>query len=146
MTDQPSDPSLELFRPSKRRKFYRKRDAIEDDDGSIPAARAPLLPPEPMSVDELIAQNANIQHPHAEALEEPHFSVAEILRQRKAAQRRRGGGIEFTNLSTTSGPLTPQPHDGLMEKEDDTPADIKSVIERFAPQTGQVTEETDKHM
>ena len=135
---------LDLFRSAKRRKFYRKRNDTDDDD--LPKARAESStpPPEPLTVDELISQEGDTPTPQEQPEEDRSLSVAEILRQRKAAQRRRGG-IEFTNL-TTSNSTTPQPSDTLVAKEDELPADIRSVIERFAPQTGQISEATDKHM
>ena len=77
-------------------------------------------------------------------MDDEPLSVAEILRQRKAAVRRKGG-IEFTS-SHTPVSTAPQISDALVVKEDDIPAEIKSVIERFAPQTGQVSDVADKHM
>lgn len=136
--------SSDLSRPAKRRKFYRKRN---DSDDEIPpkAADSFAPPPEPMTVDELIAREGDIPAPSEEAEEDRQLSIADILRQRKAAQRRKGG-IEFTNLNNSYA-TTPQPSDALVPKEDEIPADIKSIIERFAPQTGHITETTtDKHM
>ncbi|KAK3175114.1 hypothetical protein OEA41_002360 [Lepraria neglecta] len=135
--------SSDLFRPAKRRKFYRKRTDTEDED-SPKAADSSMPPPEPMTVDELIAREGEIPAPQEQSEEDRQLSIADILRQRKAAQRRKGG-IEFTNLNT-SNTTTLQASDALIEKEDEIPADIKSVIERFAPQTGQITETTDKHI
>ena len=138
---QGENDSSELFRPSKRRKFYRKRTNVEDESSSIPSSPPP---PPSMTVDELISHHAHLTDTqHLKTDEEP-LSVAEILRQRKAALRRKGG-IEFTN-SRSSTSTTPQTSDALVVKEDDTLADIRSVIERFAPQTGQVCDVADKHM
>ena len=139
--------SLDLFRPSKRRKFYRKRTDAEDE--GLPTLPSPPPPPPPpplesMTVDELISHHAHLNESQNEKADEEPLSVAEILRQRKAMMRRKGG-IEFTN-SHTSSSTTPHTSDALLVKEDDTPADIKSVIERFAPQTGQVADVADKHM
>ncbi|CAD6568375.1 MAG: hypothetical protein ASARMPRED_001692 [Alectoria sarmentosa] len=131
--------SSDLFRPSKRRKFYRKRTDAENE-GS-PAISSP---PESMTVDELISHEGRLTQPPDQKSDEESLPVAEILRQRKAALRRTGG-IEFTN-SYASASNRPQTNDALIVKEDDTPADIKSVIERFAPQTGQVSDVVDKHM
>ena len=119
--------------------------ALTTEDEDPPRAADSSMPPtEPMTVDELIAREGDIPAPQEQSEEERQLSITDILRQRKAAQRRKGG-IEFTNLNT-SNTTTPQPSDALIEKDDDIPADIKSVIERFAPQTGQITETTDKHM
>ena len=133
----------DLFRPAKRRKPYRKRTDLEEE-GPEPESHIPVPPLGPMTVDELIARNGHNTPPSEKAQEETALSIAEILRHRKATARRRGG-IEFTN-NNPSDSTPPQPSDALIEREDETPADIKSVIERFAPQTGQVTETTNKHM
>lgn len=97
-----------------------------------------------MTVDELISHHAHLTDTQHFKTDEEPLSVAEILRHRKAALRRKGG-IEFTN-SLSSISTTPQTSDALAVKEDDTLADIRSVIERFAPQTGQVSDVADKHM
>ena len=139
--------SSDLFRPSKRRKFYRKRtDAEDEGPPNVSSAPPPPPPPPPesMTVEELIFHHGHFTESQDEKTAEEPLSVAEILRQRKAALRRKGG-IEFTN-SHTSMPTTPQTSNALVVKEDDTPADIKSVIQRFAPQTGQVSDVADKHM
>lgn len=135
--------SSDLFRPSKRRKFYRKRTDGEDQASpALPFAKPP--PPASMTVDELITHHAHLTETQDHNTDEEPLSVAEILRQRKAALRRKGG-IEFTNSHASTSSI-PQTGDALIVKEDDTPADIKSVIERFAPQTGQVSDVADKHM
>ena len=97
-----------------------------------------------MTVDELISHHAQITGPQDQISDEEPLSVAEILRQRKAALRRKGG-IEFSNTSSYAS-TTAQTSDSLINNEDATPADIRSVIERFAPQTGQVSDVADKHM
>lgn len=141
----------DLLRAAKRRKFYRKRSDAGDNEASD-AASQPGIPsiasPELQTVDELISQNGGMSATDYRAIEEDGpFSVAQILRQRKAGQRRRGG-IEFSNLTTSSSaPATPLHSDALVEREDEIPEDIKTVVSRFAPQTGQVSESVnDKHM
>lgn len=137
--------SADFFRPAKRRKCYRKRTDLEaEEDAPKPESHKSVPSPEPMTVDELIARNGHTTPPQEKSDKEAALSIAEILRHRKAIARRRGG-IEFTNDNPSSS-TTPQPSEALIEREDETPADIKSVIERFAPQTGQVTDTTDKHM
>lgn len=142
---EPDRISTDFSRPAKRRKFYRKRTDNEDNEAPDAPASLSVPIPAPQTVDELIHQNGhNAKGPTPSEGEAP-LSVADLIRQRKAIQRRRGG-IEFTNLDlTTSTRDIPHPKDVPIEK-DDTPADIKSVIGRFAPQTGQVSEATDKHM
>ena len=136
-----AENSSDLFRPSKRRRFYRKRTDAEDE--ALPTVSSPP-PPESMTVDELISHHGHLTDNPDQKIEEESASVAEILRLRKAALRRKGG-IEFNN-SHTSTSATPQSSGALEVKGDDTPADIKLVIDRFAPQTGQVSAITDKHM
>ena len=149
-TIQHEEPALELFRASKRRKVYRKKLGSESgDDENASAALSHALPIaalEPMTVDELITQGGDGPSTALRPDSEFQLSVQDIIRQRKASHRRRGG-IEFSNHAATS----PNPTDRteLVKKddvEDEIPEDIKSVISRFAPQTGQVTDETNKHM
>ena len=134
------DNSSDILRPSKRRKFYRKRTHTEDEGSTLLS----VPPSQSMTVDELISHHAHLTETQDQRLDEETFSVAEILRQRKAALRRKGG-IEFTNNHASTS-TTAEASDALVVKEDDTPADIKAVIERFAPQTGQVSDVADKHM
>jgi len=141
---EPGHISADSSRPAKRRRFYRKRTDTEEDEAPHASAAQPVTTSELQTVDELVSQNGYTAKPLSHSGEAP-LSVADLIRQRKAIQRRRGG-IEFTNLyPATSATDVPQHSDTLVEK-DDTPADIKSVIGRFAPQTGQVSEATDKHM
>ena len=131
--------------PFKRRKFYRKRSDVEDEHPASTASVESVPPQGPMTVEELISQGAS------EALSKnldddtPPLSVAEILRQRKAVQRRRGG-IEFTNTNPTISKSSNTQSSVASIDKDETPADIKAIINRFAPQTGQVSDVTDKHM
>lgn len=143
-----NEPAVsEVFRPSKRRKFYRKRTETDDVEEVTPfsppaqSASPASAPVVPMSDPE----NAAPSPVHFN--DEPSLSIAEILRQRKAAQRKRGG-VEFTS-SAHSSSASPHLSNSIAikgETEDGTSADIKTVISRFAPQTGQVSGETDKHM
>ncbi len=136
------------FRPTKRRKFYRKRadtDNNEDDSSFAPGENTAST--ELLTIDELIAQNGNSSTAEARsAEEETKLSVAEILRQRKTAQRRRGRGIDFskTTNATIASAAVPPSSDVLVVKEDPI-EQLKTVVDRFAPQTGQVAD-VDKHM
>ena len=138
--------SSELSRPSKRRKFYRKRTDPEDEDEAPTTTSSAPPSPHSMTLDQLISHHAHLtdtETQHQEKEDEPS-SIAEILRQRKATSRRKGG-IEFTNAHASTS-STPQTSDALVAKEHEIPADIKAVIERFAPQTGQLSDVADKHM
>ena len=135
------EPDLS-FRPTKRRKFYRKRADTEDNgDSSVVASGETNASTELLTVEELIAQNGQPTNTEAHAEEEPRLSVAEILRQRKAAQRRKGG-IDFRNTNNVT--TVPPTSDALVVKEDPIEK-LKTVVDRFAPQTGQVAD-VDKHM
>ena len=77
--------------------------------------------------------------------EDSQFSAAQILRQLKAVPKRRGG-IEFTIPTVNARTDSPEPEDSDHLKDKDAiTQDIKTVVDRFAPQTGQVAD-VDKHM
>ncbi|KAL8634951.1 MAG: hypothetical protein Q9228_007510 [Teloschistes exilis] len=131
----------ESFRPFKRRKFFRKRlesgsDAEEDSTtkGSvqIDSTSEQPLPP---SVDGREQTDVEAQ-----------VSVAELLRRRRAAQKRRAG-IEFSNstpVGDSSGTIVPVAGDEILDNEENLNK-ILTVVDRFAPQTGQVAD-VDKHI
>ena len=135
-------------RPSKRRRFYRKRANAEDETNnegtSIESRNGNST--EPLTVDEMISQSLGSTDTIAEGESEAPSSVTEILRQRKVLQRRRGG-IEFTNdtgNAAKDGPTEP----GIKSPplvEDGAADKIMTVVNRFAPQTGQVAD-VDQHM
>ena len=129
--------------PAKRRKFYRRRAENEQED----LARTPqtILPQQPaLTLDELVTLEGGVLDlsPHdADA----RISVTEILRQRKAAQRKRAG-IEFSNSSNNvTNAATSQFNNALITAESIPPA-IDAVVNRFTPQTGQVIDVDNKHM
>lgn len=143
---QGPDQVLDSSRPPKRRRFYRKRTDTEDDDASDTPPPPTVATPELHIGNQLISHNGHAGNDTVHTDEEASLSVADLVRQRKAIQRRRGG-LEFTNLNPPiSASNTTGSSDSLAIKEDETPANIKSVIERFASQTGQSSETTDKHM
>jgi hypothetical protein len=141
---EPNRIPADSSRPAKRRRFYRKRTDIAEDDTPHASAAPSLIIPDLPTIGELVAQNGHTAKPPTQS-EEATLSVAELIRQRKAIQRRRGG-IEFTNLNLSTTTLGAPPNSDALVEKDVTPADIKLVIGRFAPQTGQVSETTDKHM
>ncbi|KAI4279743.1 MAG: hypothetical protein LQ337_000023 [Flavoplaca oasis] len=75
----------------------------------------------------------------------PSLSVADILRRRRTAQRKRAG-IEFTNATVIpdSGVAEAVDGNGLLDKEASLDK-ILNVVDRFTPQTGQVAD-VDKHI
>ena len=140
MAELPSDDCpLPSFRPAKRRKFHRKRDDEPGDEAPQEASTAPSPPVQ--SLDDLILSASA----SASANEPPtSTSVADLIRQRKALQRKRHG-IEFSAsrpLTSTSVVATVDRENGPREEK---LRDWDQVGSRFAPQTGQAVSE-DKHM
>ena len=134
----------DTVRPTKRRKFYRKR--AEDDEPECTATAQPdrTLSVTPLTLDELVVARGVV--PNADNPEkESTLSVTEIIRQRKAAKRKRAG-IEFTNTTNApkSSSATPSLNRALIGKDEVT-ANLEAVVNRFAPQTGQVAD-VDMHM
>ena len=154
-----NDPSMNtetttdnLARPFKRRKFHRKR---PDSPQSDHAALAETLCSSNSTPDLPSIDNTSCEPPPPHSLEaldddnngdhRPSLSVAEILRRRRTAQRKRAG-IEFTNATAVpdSGVAEAVDGNGLLDKEASLDK-ILNVVDRFAPQTGQVAD-VDKHM
>lgn len=136
------------IRPFKRRKFYRKRGEADNPaaiDDINSETNQDVDAAGPLAIEGLTSHQGQNQDVGERGREEDsRLPAAQILRQRKAAQRRRGG-IEFTNASNTRmSAATPENCDALIEKDDST-QEIKTVVDRFAPQTGQVAD-VDKHM
>lgn len=135
-----------MSRPFKRRKFYRKRaDSPHDDpdSASFPdISKSVLLPNTVADEPTTVPQPADAEQTRND---DSHFTIAELLRRRKAVQRRRGG-IEFTNNApaTERSVEKPRPGEEVLENEDSLDK-ILTVVDRFAPQTGQVAD-VDKHM
>lgn len=125
------EESTEIFRPSKRPRVQRRRAAIEHDtysDGENDRCRSPLEAELP-----LVEEN------------EAPLSIADILRRRKDAQRRKGG-LEFSLDATANPTSTSSTTLAATPKQAPRSPSEQIMTTRFAPQTGLVTEETDKHM
>lgn len=139
----PSGPSL---RPFKRRKCYRKRGEIESPtSGDDIKSESNEEEAKPLTLDELITHHGLDHNMTVEDGEDSQFSAAQILRQLKAVPKRRGG-IEFTIPTVNARTDSPEPKDSDHLKDKDAATqDIKTVVDRFAPQTGQVAD-VDKHM
>lgn len=130
-------------RPSKRRKFYRKRGEekllINEDKAKAEADGPDNL--HALTIDELISNHGSIQSPDAEQDQRLPLSAANLVCRRKAQRRRLG--IEFNNSSgdrTSSAPL----ESNAVALQDDAP-ELKTLNDRFTAQTGQVAD-VDKHM
>ncbi|KAI9701878.1 MAG: hypothetical protein M1836_001222 [Candelina mexicana] len=132
-----SEPS---FRPFKRRKVYRKR--TDDYNGD----RAPAQNVSSPNILPSSAADASEDPMNEEEVdEESQISMAEILRLRKDAKYRKGG-IEFSNSNRQlpTRPGSSQAASALVER-DENAQEIQAVVNRFAPQTGQVAD-VNKHM
>jgi len=135
--------------PLKKRKVYRKRPQSEDEEvDSIHIASPPTANAlEPAILDKLISQSSRDADAKSYNEQETPLSVTEILRQRKAIQRRKAG-IEFRAVDTASrndsSEAKAKATSSLLDKED-TLDRIITVVDRFAPQTGQVAD-VDQHM
>ncbi|KAL8731728.1 MAG: hypothetical protein Q9181_004196 [Wetmoreana brouardii] len=143
-TERPEDSIDEVSRPFKRRRFYRKR---ADDDEIVtvesPSNRSNVVVPRDGKAS--LIQTSHISDGEEQTDGHYQLPVAEILRRRRAAQKRRAG-IEFTNATPVarSNAITPRPGDEVLDNGDSLDK-ILTVVDRFAPQTGQVAD-VDKHM
>lgn len=133
--------------PFKRRKFYRKREPDDGEAHSSNGISEPVSPPatsEALSVEELVSQHGDSLDLGSTKEQSGRLSAAEILRRRKSAQRKRMG-VEFTTLCNTRADTTSlEPVNPPIEQNEPIP-EIKTVVERFTPQTGQVAD-VNKHM
>ena len=125
---------LPSFRPSKRRKVFRRRDASTSPPPASPTGHINLELPPADAITE------------TSVLDEP--SVTEIIRQRKAVQRRKGGGIGFTTDKSATEAVSRSDHEreGIIDPNAQRAMEVRTVTSRFAPQMGQVKEVMDKHM
>ncbi|KAL8750863.1 MAG: hypothetical protein Q9184_006263, partial [Pyrenodesmia sp. 2 TL-2023] len=136
----------DMSRPFKRRKFHRKRADSPNDDldtSGSPDISKIVLPPHTVANEPpVMSQPEDLEQTRDD---DSHLIITELLRRRKVAQRRRGG-IEFTNNAPATERSVEQPRPGeeVLENEDSLDK-ILTVVDRFAPQTGQVAD-VDKHM
>ncbi|KAI4124681.1 MAG: hypothetical protein LQ338_004681 [Usnochroma carphineum] len=142
----PEDVIGGVPRPFKRRKYYRKRTGSPDDEvRSAEISAITNSVPSPGTVADKPAQTSKPSRVEEEMAGDSPLTVAEVLRRRKAVQRRRGG-IEFTNAAPVAEDSVDDARlgDEVLDNEDSF-AKILNVVDRFAPQTGQVAD-VDKHM
>ena len=134
--------------PFKKRKFYRKRPGHEDEQSietvnSESTASAPSTGP--MSLDQMMVVESRSSIPQSQDDIDSPLSVAELLRQRKALQRRKGG-IGFANTGDTKNIERGGTRKNSTETDQGKALSKPvTVIDRFAPQTGQVAD-VDQHM
>ena len=133
--------------PFKKRKFYRRRPGHKDEVpaetvNSELATSTPLT--EPMSLDQMIQETRSSIPQSQDDIDTP-LAVAELLRQRKVLQRRKGG-IGFANTGDTKNTETEDPQkNSAGTDQGKVLSKLATVIDRFAPQTGQVAD-VDQHM
>ena len=139
------------FRPSKRRKFYRKRTAVEDGDNDeeqhdVPSLQDQALPPSQIHVNDDVANvEARSFQPDPQASHEASLPLSELLRLRRNLQRKHAG-VSFKSGGSADSDIPLRTTLELAKSEKELPAAIQAMDSRFAPQTGRVTEVTDKHM
>lgn len=134
--------------PFKKRKFYRRRTDNEDEvpvETVNPDSTASGPSTGSMSLDQMIVLESRSSVPQRQDDIDTPLSVADLLRQRKALQRRKGG-IGFGNTGDTKNIET----GNLQQSSTGTDqgkalSKVVTVIDRFAPQTGQVAD-VDQHM
>ncbi|KAL8872063.1 MAG: hypothetical protein Q9174_002244 [Haloplaca sp. 1 TL-2023] len=134
----------DTFRPFKRRRVYRKR--VDEEEAS--REESPSNCNRPNNVyqsDETCSQPLDRIDDGSKRDSQAKLSIAEIIKQRKAVQRRRGG-IEFSNATPVAeSSNTPTIISTEVLDNEESLDKILTVVDRFAPQTGQVAD-VDKHM
>ncbi|KAI9756381.1 MAG: hypothetical protein M4579_003885 [Chaenotheca gracillima] len=148
-----------LFRPTKRRKFYRQRpgEPSEEEDRVATQSQRATATHAPRNVGGSSFETSEAaDHDDEGDARGAGLSMADILRFRKMA-RHRNSGIEFTNSSAPKGrsgaaynrAMIPSSStgDGVEGGEnEEIPEALSAVVNRFAPQTGQVSTDVNKHM
>lgn len=137
-----SDTNL---RPSKRRKFYRKREdeevAVNKDEGRNGAYASDHAHSQASKIDELVSSHGSLHIADAEQDDHHTLSAAELVLRRKAHRGRLG--VEFNNVPSDRASSAPLEHSAVA-LQDNAP-EMKTLNDRFTPQTGQVAD-VDKHM
>jgi hypothetical protein len=127
-----------VFRASKRRKIVHKRapHSTEEEERALPTATSTLAPD---------ASPPTSRSPTGDDDDESETSasIAEILRRRKLNRIRRAG-VGFS--SNSDAPRQGSADTQALVLAEAAPPVLKSASERFAPQTGVVSNVTDKHM
>ncbi|KAF1985875.1 hypothetical protein K402DRAFT_413122 [Aulographum hederae CBS 113979] len=138
-------PDAPIFRPSKRRKVYRKRRDEDDSDAEGTTAANSTLTARATG-SPLPKEDTPASHSADEG--SPGLSVAEIVRRRKKARSKRPG-IVFTNAPHARQAVEPEPNE-VAKVADEAELEHQAILERansrFMPQTGKVKEVMDKHM
>ncbi|KAL8715969.1 MAG: hypothetical protein Q9220_000636 [cf. Caloplaca sp. 1 TL-2023] len=136
----------EAMRPFKRRKFIRKRATSPMNDG-VDEAETPNTihtTPEHQDITRPLSRSTELLDVEDRIDENPRIPVAELLRRRRALKKR--AGIEFSNaIPTVEKSLAEFLPGEEFPDNDDSLHKVLTVVDRFAPQTGQVAD-VDKHM
>ena len=125
------------FRPAKRRKVFRQR--REDADSGSEKETSGSASPGP-----LVAVKGSPTALLSEAQGDDGLSLSEVLRMRKAAQRRKDG-VEFCSSTPQPQATSVAPPSPTVTQASETSTAISMINSRFAPPTGQVAD-VDKHM
>ena len=137
--DQSESAALPVFnlRPAKRRKIFRQR--REDVDSGLEEN-----PSGAVSLGSLFAveESPTVSLPDTQV--DDGLSLSNVLRMRKAAQRKKGG-VEFSSSTTQPQAPTNTPPSPTVTQVPDSSAVVSMINSRFAPPTGQVAD-VDKHM
>ena len=135
----------QVFRPAKRRKQYRRRNDEDDEHTpSVPETSTPQLSTD-LYLEKSELPRDDLPEVQASSASLEDISRSELLRQRKLLQRRRGG-IEFTNRDESGEKqMIFVERSGRPTEQDEIADEIEKVVNRFAPQTGQIAD-VNKHM
>ncbi|KAI9832836.1 MAG: hypothetical protein M1826_001002 [Phylliscum demangeonii] len=143
----PSVSSDPPFRPAKRRRHYRKRgDDLEPGDvDTVSIPEGVGAPPDPLEPGGPAPRPEDSPNQH----DGDQRPSAKLVQLRRPTRHHRRTGIEFANgLSHPPGGRgprsSPPPPDAAVDR-DETTADVAAMVNRFAPQTGQVAD-VNKHM
>ncbi|KAL9596259.1 MAG: hypothetical protein Q9219_005920 [cf. Caloplaca sp. 3 TL-2023] len=140
-------PSDEASQPSKRRRFYRKRvdSSPNHEAGPVEAPSSSSKPQLPTTKNYRSPLSSSSDEEEDDVFQDAQIPITEMLRRRRAAQKRRTG-IEFSNAApaVNGGADGSRPDDEILDNEDSFNK-ILTVVDRFAPQTGQVAD-VDKHI
>lgn len=145
-----TEPDFPIFRPSKKRKLIRKREVSASPPPHDPTIVNPSANLLPITGNGYADSNATLPaFSPPDTIDPPEPSVAEIIRQRKLQQRRRGGGIEFSADSGKGhGVKGAADADGEVVPMKDAQAGQPALDfgSRFTKQTGLVKDTMDRHM
>jgi hypothetical protein len=138
-----SDMPEAMFRAPKRRKILRTRLREEEDAEITGVPNASQTIQSPRQEEATLPHSSTAVDATNDAEEE--YSVADILRRRKAGKQRRAG-IEFTNTKAQVQSSSAASQSASLVPVDSGKDALEVASSRFTAQTGQVADVMDKHM